>query len=113
MSERSSSSPAEPFVPFDPVSPGHGAKPAPVAAAKPPSPGAASPALQVFRSDTAPPFTPLETRGLSRAHAHALSSQPVVTLQREGELVTGIRIECACGQVIELACRYEDRPLAP
>ena len=33
-------------------------------------------------------------------------SQPVVTLQREGEKVIGIRIACICGQVIELACAY-------
>jgi hypothetical protein len=45
------------------------------------------------------------------AHAHvpgspASISQPVVTLQREGDKVTGIRIACVCGQVIELACAY-------
>lgn len=33
-------------------------------------------------------------------------SQPSVTLQRQGEVVSGIRIECGCGQVIELACEY-------
>ena len=32
--------------------------------------------------------------------------QPSVTLQRQGEVVSGIRIECGCGQVIELACAY-------
>jgi len=33
-------------------------------------------------------------------------SQPVVTLQRNGDVVSGIRIQCGCGQVIELACTY-------
>jgi hypothetical protein len=29
-----------------------------------------------------------------------------VTLEREGERVSRIRIECTCGQTIELACAY-------
>jgi hypothetical protein len=36
-------------------------------------------------------------------HVHA---QPLITLKREGDRVTTIRIECTCGQVIELACQY-------
>jgi hypothetical protein len=31
---------------------------------------------------------------------------PSVKLQKQGEVVSGIRIECGCGQVIELACVY-------
>jgi hypothetical protein len=33
-------------------------------------------------------------------------ANPVVTLQRNGEVVSGIRIQCGCGQVIDLACAY-------
>jgi hypothetical protein len=33
-------------------------------------------------------------------------AKPVVTLKREGNTVTGIRIECGCGSVLELACTY-------
>jgi hypothetical protein len=33
-------------------------------------------------------------------------SKPVVTLQRQGEIVSGIRIQCGCGQVVDLACVY-------
>jgi len=33
-------------------------------------------------------------------------SKPVVTLQRDGEIVSGIRIQCGCGQVIDLTCVY-------
>ena len=49
--------------------------------------------------------------GTPGLHAHPPATRgaagaPVVTLQREGEKVTGIRVECACGQVIELACAY-------
>jgi len=33
--------------------------------------------------------------------------EPHVTLQHEGGRVSAIRIQCACGQIIELACVYE------
>lgn len=32
--------------------------------------------------------------------------QPTVTLQRTGDTISGIRIQCTCGQVIELQCAY-------
>ncbi len=32
--------------------------------------------------------------------------EPRVSIQREGDHVTGIRIHCGCGQVIDLACIY-------
>jgi hypothetical protein len=31
---------------------------------------------------------------------------PKVTLQRQGDTVSAIRIQCPCGQVIELSCVY-------
>ncbi len=33
-------------------------------------------------------------------------AQPSITLQRSGDTVTAIRIQCRCGQVIELNCVY-------
>jgi hypothetical protein len=33
--------------------------------------------------------------------------EPRVTLQHDGDRVSSIRIQCGCGQVIELACVYE------
>jgi len=33
--------------------------------------------------------------------------EPRVTLQRDGGRVSSIRVQCSCGQVIELACVYE------
>jgi hypothetical protein len=33
-------------------------------------------------------------------------SKPVVTLRRNGEVVSGIRIQCGCGQVVNLDCVY-------
>jgi hypothetical protein len=37
------------------------------------------------------------------AKATPQSAQPVVTPKREGDRITGVRIQCTCGQVIELA----------
>ena len=36
--------------------------------------------------------------------------EPRVTLQRDGERVSSIRIQCSCGQVIELGCVYSNPP---
>ena len=33
--------------------------------------------------------------------------EPRISVQREGDRVTGIRVHCTCGQVMELACLYE------
>jgi len=50
-------------------------------------------------------FEPMPEGGRPERPAKACG-QPSVTLQRQGEVVSGIRIECGCGQVIELACAY-------
>lgn len=39
-------------------------------------------------------------------HAAHSADGPKVTLQREGDRVTHIRLECGCGEVFELACVY-------
>ena len=31
---------------------------------------------------------------------------PKISLTRDGDRVTHIRIECSCGEVVELACEY-------
>jgi hypothetical protein len=50
-------------------------------------------------------FKPLVVTGSPEQPGKACSP-PSVTLQRQGEVVSGIRIECTCGQVIELSCVY-------
>ena len=87
---------ADAFVPFDP------------AVAPPSSTSAAPGTLKVLpKAEARPAFTPFETTGPPHSHASGTGpARPVITLQREGERVTGIRIECICGQVIELACSY-------
>ena len=91
---------AEAFVPFEPAV---GRKQESGVRSQESGPCPVSPVSRVAG------FEPFQAPGPARAQVHVHSpgaGQPVVTLQREGERVTGIRVECACGQVIELACSY-------
>jgi hypothetical protein len=36
--------------------------------------------------------------------------EPRVSLQCEGDRVTNIRVQCSCGQIMDLACVYEPTP---
>jgi hypothetical protein len=40
------------------------------------------------------------------SHSPVNCGPPKVTLQRQGDVVSGVRIQCGCGQVIELSCVY-------
>jgi hypothetical protein len=57
-------------------------------------------------------FRPLQPGPGTAAHASsqagpaATSGKPIITLQREGDRVTQIRIECVCGEIILLDCQY-------
>ncbi|HEY3861214.1 MAG TPA: hypothetical protein VGO59_04935 [Verrucomicrobiae bacterium] len=57
------------------------------------------------KAEAKPLFEPLPAGGCAEPAAKDCG-RPAVTLQRQGEVVSGIRIECGCGQVIELACAY-------
>jgi hypothetical protein len=59
----------------------------------------------VPQADVKAAFEPLPEGGGPQQSAKSCG-QPSLTLQRQGEVVSGIRIECGCGQVIELACAY-------
>jgi hypothetical protein len=61
---------------------------------------AAPAALPRANPTPAAPATPVEGQN---CQSHAA---PKVTLQKEGEKVTGIKIECSCGQIILLDCVY-------
>ncbi len=37
--------------------------------------------------------------------------EPRVTVQRDNGRVTQLRIHCTCGQVLDLACSYDDAPI--
>ena len=53
-------------------------------------------------------FKPLTTEAPTTGHTGhgGKPCDPRVSIQREGDQVTGIRIHCGCGQVIDLACIY-------
>ena len=55
-------------------------------------------------SSTATAFKPLQPAPAHPA-AHA-ANPPTISLQRDGERVTHIRVACPCGEVFELACVY-------
>jgi hypothetical protein len=56
-------------------------------------------------------FVSLNSSGIQAKAMHSLASAsacdpPKITLQRDGDRITQIKIECSCGQVIELSCTY-------
>jgi hypothetical protein len=60
-------------------------------------------------------FKPLPAPASASAAAAATSAnaapgncaaKPTVTLQRKGNVVTSIRVQCACGQVLDINCQY-------
>lgn len=44
--------------------------------------------------------------GCAVAESHSNSRPPKVTLIRDGDTVRGIRVECSCGEVVQLDCQY-------
>ncbi len=71
-------------------------------------------AAESFRPKVVPqagagqPFRPI-LESLRHSHANGAAgpaAQPKITLKRDGDRVTHIRIQCACGQEFELACEY-------
>ena len=89
---------AEDFIPFEPVGPRGASE--------------SSPRLKVMPKPGAPEdsavFATIQTgpKSAHAAHSPSASITPTVTLQREGDRITVVRVECACGQVIELNCSY-------
>jgi hypothetical protein len=53
----------------------------------------------------APAFVPAQEK-LAHQHPPDLSGDPRVTLEKDGDRVTSIRIECVCGKIIVLNCEY-------
>jgi hypothetical protein len=43
----------------------------------------------------------------------AAACEPRVNVKRDGDRVTGIQIQCSCGEIIDLACVYEPAVPAP
>ena len=51
--------------------------------------------------------SPLTTSSAAPATPHVADCQPQVNVQRDGNRVMGIHIQCSCGEVIDLSCVYE------
>lgn len=76
---------------------------------------AAGPLQRLATVPVAPAKPPAEFQRFPLSAPAAASSEspracsatvPTVSLQRENGVVTSIRVECSCGQVIELSCVY-------
>ena len=57
------------------------------------------------------PVTPAKLKPEAPASSVASAPQvqhgpPKVTLEKQGDVVTHIRLECGCGQITELKCEY-------
>jgi hypothetical protein len=72
----------------------------------PGTPSASPPESTAFRS-LAAPAAPAVT-GVGGMEKKL--GEPRVTVQREGDRVTHLRIQCTCGQIMELACVYDAPP---
>ena len=53
-----------------------------------------------------PAFEHLIANSDDPARSPGNSAKPGVTLKRDGDVVTGIRIQCGCGRVHDLTCIY-------
>ncbi len=85
----------------------------PLTAALPPRSKRTAFQASVIASGQAPePPGEAQSTPADGTNPHSLHCEPRVVLQRDGERVSGIRIQCTCGQVIELACVYPE-PSAP
>jgi hypothetical protein len=81
----------------------------PLTLATGPAPSAgpgAQPAFQPL-ANAAPPSN-LSTAGLAPAHSGACAAEPSISVEREGSVITRIRVKCICGHVLELACEYAE-----
>jgi hypothetical protein len=72
----------------------------------------ASPGGQASGAGKSNGFQSLETRpaaalASSTGGAEKKIGEPRVTVQRDGDRVTHLRIQCTCGMTIDLACVYD------
>lgn len=79
--------------------------------ARAPVPAAAGQAKAAAEPQPSTPFRPLACAAPSTPPAPAAGGEPIVTLERDGQRITRIKVQCCCGHVIELAC--ESKRSAP
>ena len=64
----------------------------------------------ISQATEAKPFqslSPVAAPPTGPAPPPAKIGEPRVMVQREGDRISGIRVHCTCGQVMDLACVYE------
>ena len=52
--------------------------------------------------------TPAPAAGSATANGEKKICEPRVSVQRDGSRVTHLRIQCTCGQTLDLACLYDE-----
>lgn len=61
----------------------------------------------ISQAQNVQPFRPgMMTNATAAPKIHAPGCEPTVSVQREGERISSIRVQCSCGQIIELSCVY-------
>jgi hypothetical protein len=72
----------------------------------PKEPAFASFNLKVLSQPATPAFEALMAASPDQSRSPEVCSRPTITLQRKGDAVSEIRIQCGCGKVIELTCLH-------
>jgi len=96
----------------------------PIALGQPRKAGADRFRLKVISNgaDTQPAFAPIAAKGAKPAGptkptaagtAPAACAAPKVSVERDGQRVKMISIECGCGQIHKLECEYPAPPAPP
>ena len=60
----------------------------------------------IFEPTTTANLKPELTAPAPAATPHVQHGPPKITLEKQGDTITHIRIECSCGQITELKCEY-------
>jgi hypothetical protein len=71
----------------------------------PASPGATDPHA-VFKPTKTPGPNPTASSSTAANAPSIPADQPKITVVREGDRISQIRIQCVCGQFIEIQCQY-------
>ncbi len=66
--------------------------------------GGASPTKAPSDPKLAEAFRPITAAGLGPRATPPAAGEPKVTLVKNGDRVTSIKVQCVCGHTIELAC---------
>lgn len=72
----------------------------------PPAGAGQQPAFQPLAAAEAP--SDLSPASLAPPHPTPCAAEPSISVEREGSLITRIRVKCICGHVLELACEYAE-----